>query len=183
MTCGLDTGGDQPWWWDGPERYQYINRNVISQVQRDLFYQMINIFIGGIGIDVGGVNQNKNILGLNIKLPCDIICRGEKLPIKNESVNYILSSHTLEHIPNTEETLKEWLRVLKPGGIIGSIIPDRRYFLHDKSVVKNGDIARNEVNPDEIMLILKRLPNIKILLFDTRKNNFDFEFLIRKLGG
>lgn len=180
MTCGFNTGGTQLWWWDGPDRYQYTNRNVISQVQTDIFYQMIEILVGGIGIDIGGGYQNKNILNLNIKSPCDIIGRGEKLPIKNESINYILSSHTLEHIPNTEDTLKEWLRVLKPGGLIGSVIPDKNYFLHDKIVTKDGEVARHEVSPDDMILILNKLPNIKILLLNTRRNNFDFEFLIRK---
>ena len=183
MTCALNTGGDQLWWYDGPERYQYVNRNVISQVQRDIFYQMIETLIGGIGIEIGGNIRHGNTLIFNIKLPCDIICRGEILPIKNESIDYILSSHTLEHIQDIEETLKGWLRALKPKGLIGSIIPDKRYFLHDKSVTKDGEVTRNEVSPEDMIIILNRLPNIKILLFNTRNNNFDFEFLIRKKSG
>lgn len=181
-NCAFDRGdGIQRWWWDGPDRYQNVNRNVISQVQRDMFYQMIEIFVEGIGIEIGGGPYKfGNILCLNIKSPCDIIGRGEMLPIKNESINYILSSHTLEHVPNTEETLKEWLRIIKPGGYIGTIIPDKKFFLHDKSVTKDGEVARHEVSPEDMILILNRLPNIKILLFNTRQNNFDFEFLIKK---
>lgn len=182
MSCALTHGGaDQSWWWDGPDRYQNVNRNVISQSQRDIFYQMIETLIGGMGIDIGGGdNKFGNILTFNIKPPCDIIGRGETLPIKNDSINYILSCHTLEHIPNTEDTLREWLRVLKLGGYIGTIIPDKNYFLHDKSVIIDGEVARHEVSPEDMILILNRLPNIKILLFNTRHNNFDFEFLIRK---
>lgn len=40
------------------------------------------------------------------------------LPFQDDSVDEIWSSHALEHVPMRKipETLKEWLRVLKPGG-------------------------------------------------------------------
>ena len=182
MSCALTHGGaDQSWWWDGPDRYQNVNRTVISQTQRDIFYQMIETLVGGIGIDIGcGGNKFGSILRIDLKSPCDIISRGEMLPIKNGCVDYVLSCHSLEHVPNTEETIREWLRILKSGGYIGTIVPDKNYFLHDKSVIKDGEVARNEVSPDDMISILNKLPNIKILLFNTRHNNFDFEFLIKK---
>lgn len=40
----------------------------------------------------------------------------EVLPFKNDSIEYIYSSGVLHHTPNTEQTLREVYRVLKPGG-------------------------------------------------------------------
>lgn len=44
----------------------------------------------------------------------------------NNSVNLIYASHVIEHIPREEivATLAEWLRVLKPGGILRFGVPD-----------------------------------------------------------
>ena len=40
----------------------------------------------------------------------------EALPFKSNSIDFIYSSGVLHHTPNTEQTLKELHRVLKPGG-------------------------------------------------------------------
>lgn len=43
-------------------------------------------------------------------------CEAEALPFKDASIDFVYSSGVLHHTPNTEETLKEAFRVLKPGG-------------------------------------------------------------------
>jgi hypothetical protein len=62
-------------------------------------------------------------------------------------------------------------------------MPDKRYFLHDNANpnLPKGAAAPSEMIPDEMMVILKKFSNIKILLFDSHKNNFDFNFLLRKI--
>lgn len=49
------------------------------------------------------------------------------LPFKSNSLDYVASSHVLEHVANPIKALAEWHRVLRPGGIIYMIVPDRRY--------------------------------------------------------
>ncbi|SVE00910.1 uncharacterized protein METZ01_LOCUS453764, partial [marine metagenome] len=39
-----------------------------------------------------------------------------RIPIKENTFDYIFSAHCLEHVPDTIKVLKEWIRVLKPGG-------------------------------------------------------------------
>ena len=43
-------------------------------------------------------------------------CEAEALPFQDASIDFVYSSGVLHHTPNTENTLKEALRVLKPGG-------------------------------------------------------------------
>lgn len=45
------------------------------------------------------------------------------LPIEDESFDFILANHVLEHIPNWFECFKELARILKPGGKLEVWIP------------------------------------------------------------
>lgn len=47
----------------------------------------------------------------------------EKLPIRDESVDYIVSFDLLEHLPDPKKAMGECHRVLKKGGIFHSFIP------------------------------------------------------------
>lgn len=69
-----------------------------------------------------------------------------RLPLSNESVEVVYSSHFLEHVPRgmVQELFREFLRVLKPGGALRLVVPDleniaREYLtmrtkgMHDKA--------------------------------------------------
>ncbi|MEP6669628.1 MAG: methyltransferase domain-containing protein [Chthoniobacter sp.] len=43
-------------------------------------------------------------------------------------LDYVYSSHLLEDFANTEEVLREWLRVLKPGGHLIIFCPDEQVY-------------------------------------------------------
>jgi len=46
-----------------------------------------------------------------------------KINEKNESLDFIFSSHVLEHLSDWQKTLKEWHRVLKLGGFLFLYLP------------------------------------------------------------
>jgi SAM-dependent methyltransferase len=48
------------------------------------------------------------------------------LPFHDHSLDYILASHVLEHVANPVCALAEWYRVVRPGGHIYLVVPDRR---------------------------------------------------------
>lgn len=57
----------------------------------------------------------------------DIVATVRNLdPIDTDSVDTIYACHILEHVPRPElmETLREWRRVLKPGGTLRLSVPD-----------------------------------------------------------
>jgi predicted SAM-dependent methyltransferase len=70
---------------------------------------------------------------------CDILRRSvfvhhdavHGLPFKDKSVDYIYSSHFVEHLflSDTRRLLRECCRVFKPGGIIRIVVPDLAYVL------------------------------------------------------
>lgn len=99
---------------------------------------------GKLGIEIGGSAHNSfNIFGcLNVNytnestahtkaeielcgesLPVDIVAEGDKLPFPNDSQEFVLNSHVLEHLPNMFGALTEWHRITREGGLIYTVFP------------------------------------------------------------
>ena len=58
-------------------------------------------------------------------LPVDIVSPGDQLPLDDSSVDFVISSHVIEHFPDPIKALKEWYRVVKPGGYLYIIAPHK----------------------------------------------------------
>jgi SAM-dependent methyltransferase len=55
--------------------------------------------------------------------------------VASETYDFVLSSHTLEHIANPLMALAEWKRVLKPNGVLALLVPHKeRTFDHRRPV-------------------------------------------------
>lgn len=61
------------------------------------------------------------------KLKVDIVAEGNSIPVKDESYDFIISSHVIEHIFDPISALKEWYRIIRPGGYIFTIAPITSY--------------------------------------------------------
>ncbi|HLA96660.1 MAG TPA: methyltransferase domain-containing protein [Pyrinomonadaceae bacterium] len=70
------------------------------------------------------------------------------LPVADESVDTILCTEVMEHVPNPEKTIEEFARVLRPGGTIITTAPFV-YPIHDAY-----DFFR--YTPDGLAAIMKR---------------------------
>jgi phosphatidylethanolamine/phosphatidyl-N-methylethanolamine N-methyltransferase len=45
------------------------------------------------------------------------------LSFADESFDRVIGAHVLEHLPNPHQVLREWMRVLKPGGTLSLVLP------------------------------------------------------------
>ena len=45
------------------------------------------------------------------------------LSFKDASVDRLIATHVLEHLPHPHRVLKEWARVVRPGGVISIVLP------------------------------------------------------------
>jgi SAM-dependent methyltransferase len=108
--------------------------------------QLANKYLKGLrGIEIGGSAHNQFFLDtLNVNytkettffsekessiagqvLKVDIVAPGDNIPIPDNSVDFVLSSHVLEHFWDPIKTLQEWMRVVRPGGFVFMIIPHK----------------------------------------------------------
>jgi SAM-dependent methyltransferase len=93
------------------------------------------------------------------KLPGKIIvAEGSDLsPVADESYDFVLSSHNLEHFANPVKALKEWKRVTRRNGTLILVLPDyRRTFDHRRTptLVQHmlDDYSRNVGEEDDTHL-------------------------------
>ena len=54
------------------------------------------------------------------------VCDAKTLPLADESCDFVLSSHVIEHLADPLTGLKEWSRVLRRGGSLLLLLPEGR---------------------------------------------------------
>ncbi len=62
----------------------------------------------------------------------DIVADATQLPFCSDSLDFIIASHVLEHLPFPLAALRQWYQVLRPGGVLLLKIPDKRYTFDQK---------------------------------------------------
>lgn len=95
----------------------------------------------GVGVDIA--SQGDAVVGnaISFDLPLDefnVYCsnqpakgpihlrgHGDKLPFESGTLDFVYSSHLLEDYLDWQPVLSEWVRVLKPGGNLIVLIPDK----------------------------------------------------------
>lgn len=125
-------------------------------------------YLHGDGIEIGALNQPLTIPDsahiryvdrlsnelLSIHYPelrdyklanVDIIDDGEKLESFNDqSLNFIICNHFLEHCQNPLRAIEACMRVLQKGGILYCAIPDKRYtFDLERSITPFSHVLRD----------------------------------------
>jgi len=123
----------------------------------------------GLDIGYGGDLLAKNCMGWDIEHGNAQLLRG----LKDSKFDFVYSSHALEHMLNPGTALKNWWRVLKPGGYLILYIPHRDLYEKKKTLPSrwNPDhkyfflIDRDE-GPDTIgiiSLIQRTLSQYKVI--------------------
>ena len=98
------------------------------------------------GIEIGASANNRfpGVRAWNVNLPdpevyqriqmmragevadISVFATAEHLPFASGSLDFILNSHVIEHMPDTIATLIEWDRALRVGGIVFFIVPHKQ---------------------------------------------------------
>jgi len=103
--------------------------------------------------------------GANIKVTKNEDCL--QLPwFQDKSLDFVFSSHCLEHFSNPEEIIKEIGRLLKPGGYLVIILPDMRYYPKIGEPGANSD-HKWDCYPQVVIEIVYRSASLKIVQLDT----------------
>lgn len=177
-------------------------------------YEMNEVieYTKGVGIEVGcGLNKiHTAAIGINIVLTdadygypfgAQIKADGIALPwFADSSLDYVFSSHCLEHFYEPRKALKEWTRVLKDKGFLVLILPHKNYYPNIGHPDANKD-HKHDFLPEDIKKMIDEMGCYEIISIDTLHEklkdnlvaiseapkyghsslNFSFEVIARKI--
>lgn len=100
--------------------------------------------------DVAGLRQHYPELRGRALTPVDILDDGETLAsLPDASVDFVIANHFIEHTQSPLTTLRNHLRVLRPGGILYLAVPDKR---------RTFDVGRDVTSLEHILRDLEDGP-------------------------
>lgn len=147
-----------------------VNRKIFPITVRELNRTLLGqIYIKGKGIEIGALYNPMRVNPQIAKVcyvdrmkiedlrkqypeledydlvPVDIIANGETLEtIQDATQDFVIANHFLEHCQDPILTVKNMLRVLKPGGIIFLTVPDKRFtFDKRRAVTSIGHLLKD----------------------------------------
>jgi SAM-dependent methyltransferase len=82
----------------------------------------------------------------------DMYGDAENIPLENSSLDYVISSHVIEHVPNPIKAFFEWNRILKDQGIVFMIFPKRDADPNDvnRPISEISDFYKQYNNPQPL---------------------------------
>ncbi len=142
---------------------------------RTIFYHLglfkfSNKKITGVHLGSGNIHiKDFYNLDTDYFINTDIVAGVEKLKFKDNSVDTIYNSHVFEHTDRKKATaiLKEWFRILAPGGTLYIALPNLEYlFTTYLENIKNYDNEKNRALADKACRIV----------YGGQTNRYDFHF-------
>jgi ubiquinone/menaquinone biosynthesis C-methylase UbiE len=77
-----------------------------------------------------------------IVAPDFVLGNSLKESVRGKRFDYVIASHVIEHIPDTVTWLNDIASILKPGGSIRLVIPDKRFTF---------DLLRQDTSPSQVI--------------------------------
>ena len=143
----------------------------------------------GQGLDLGcgpdkcfphfvGVDNLKDTSLFGIKMkPDKVVETCELLPdFDDSSQDFVFSSHLLEHIEDYASALKEWWRVIKPGGHLVLYLPHKDLYPRCGTHGANPD-HKHDFDPSDIKEVMRGLGGWALLVNEVRSAGNEYSFL------
>jgi len=129
-----------------------------------------------------GVDNGHHFGMRGVNLPVE---SADSLPlIGSQSCDAVFSSHTLEHIEDYKAALKEWWRVIKPGGHLCLYLPHREFYPNVGEPGANPD-HKHDFMPQDIIDAMKEIGGWDLLRNEDRDQETEYSFFLvfKKLQG
>ena len=151
-------------------------------------------FCSGTGLDIGcgGLHADRHNDTQNKIHPLAIGCDLTQTNLtgsadnlywfKDEVLDYIFSSHLLEHMPDMKKTLTEWMRILKIGGYLVLYLPLMDCYPNVGMPGANSDHKHN-LSPAIMFTIMPGNYEIVHIQEHTEGEEYSFDFVVRKIKG
>lgn len=119
-------------------------------------------------------SQTKANYHPHIVLQCD-----KPMPFTDSSFEFLISHHSLEHMQDCEWTLREWIRIVKSGGILAIVMPDKTYG--EPMDKDHKRVYSSKEFKEEVVDVLVGEKLVEVLEYDTFNNFFSFNVVLKKL--
>ena len=142
----------------------------------------------GLGLDIGcgpckafphfiGVDNRSDSRLFGIHMNPDLtVPDATKLPqFASCSHDFIFSSHMLEHVEDTKACLKEWWRIVKPGGHLCLYLPHKDYYPNIGKDGSNPD-HKHDFLPQDIIDIMKGIGGWDLVENQSRNEGNEYSF-------
>lgn len=161
------------WRIDGPQC------NESSKIKYDIVQ-----YTRGKGLDLGcgGFKAFPHFIGVDSghqwgKAQADIVSECDKLELfASDGLDFVFSSHLLEHIVNTEAALKEWFRVIKPSGNLVLYLPHKDFYPNVGQPGANPD-HKHDFLPSDIIEVMEKVGGWDLLVNEERNEGIEYSFL------
>jgi ADP-heptose:LPS heptosyltransferase len=143
-------------------------------------------YLRGRGLDVGAGdfkvlphaisvdNMNHSQFGFQVKP--DILSEADDLAVfADQSMDFVYSSHTLEHIQDTGKALREWFRLVKIGGYLVLYLPHKDYYPNIGQQGANTD-HKHDFLPEDV--IGKMPSGWDLIEMEERNGDDEYSFLL-----
>lgn len=166
--------------WNKTDPYKAESKKIVWEVAP---------FLRGRGIDIGAGdfkilphaisvdNCHHSQFGLQIR-PDVYVDTAEDLTVfGSQSMDFVYSSHLLEHMIDPQKTLKEWWRLVKPGGYLILYLPHEDYYPKVGEDGANPDHKWN-LNNDQVTIWMSNVSGTWDLIKNqTRNEDDEYSFL------
>jgi SAM-dependent methyltransferase len=138
------------------ERYRYATVPYLAGVGVDIASQGVAVVPWAVSYDLPHKEFTFYSNGNPPKGPLQLRGFAEKLPFEDKSLDFVYSSHYIEDVLDWTPVIKEWDRVLKIGGYMVVLLPDKTLW---KAALDRGQPPncehRHESYPGELTQFFK----------------------------
>lgn len=93
----------------------------------------------------------------------------------SNSIDAVFSSHLLEHLEDTASVLREWWRVVKPGGHLVLYLPHKDLYPNIGQPGHNPD-HKHDFLPEDIVAVMERLGGWDLVRNEVRDQDKEYSF-------
>lgn len=168
------------WRVDGPQGYE----------SRKIKY-LIPRYTRGIGLEIGcGMEKAfPHFIGVDNghhfgRGAADIFAEADRLDMFADGcMDFVFSSHVLEHMPDMLKTLTEWGRVIKPGGYLVLYVPSANLYPKCGEPGSNPD-HKHDIYPGDLQLLLAQMADMWTIIESEERGGGDEYslFLVARKG-
>lgn len=150
------------------------------------------LYLKGEGIDIGcGADPLVTEYGSVVKWDMQ---DGDAMlmeSVRDDVFDFVYSSHCLEHVVDVAETLRNWVRIVKPGGFLYVVVPD--WILYEKETwpsmfnsdhkhTFSGEVSRETVGrenhwriEDDVRDVLESV-GAELVEVELQDNNYRYDW-------